>query len=362
MGWQDLTVVKEIRHNERLREAFDYQSVVIVRSNHVGGVENLRGSDFCHPGLHYERHQRWSEKFLKHFERSIIKPNCSFDGKSPVEVEVSAMSNFFNAACRPGAWSLLDKEDKMLKEKYFKLCALCDDPLSCSYEDSSSLSSHRQALECMKKSGNAVTYVALQEAQQFFNENSNIASDFSLLCPNGSLQVITSNTRPCVWLSQPWKLIITNTDKAISLATNLNRWLSMPGSGTGWESSLRQILVSDTSSVVAVSNIVRLPDFIAPIRPIPIGIDVRYKTSRRELKVNLISFQVCANGIKWCTHSYDEKEKCEVLRMAALTTGIVPNIICNNAKSDTVSCLSDVATGKADFVGIDSNFGYIARK
>lgn len=344
MGWQDLTVIKEVRHNERIREPFDFQSVVIVRSDHVGGAANLRGVDFCHPGLHYDRHQKWSEKFLKHFERSIVKTNCSFDGTSPVENEVRAMASFFNAACRPGTWSHNPQEDKKLKEKYSKLCALCDDPTTCSYEDSTPVSSHRQALECVKKSGNAVTYVALQEAQQFFNENSAIASNFALLCPNGTLQVITSNTNPCVWQSQPWKLIITNTDKAISLSTNLIRWMNMANAGSGWESSLRQILTSDTSSIVPVTAIVRLPDFIAPIRPIPIGIDI------------------CGNGVKWCTHSYDEKDKCDVLRMAALTTGIVPDIICNNPKTDVMACIDDVSKAKADFVGIDSNFGYLARK
>jgi len=35
--------------------------------------------------------------------------------------------------------------------------------------------------------------------------------------------------------------------------------------------------------------------------------------------------------------------------------------MCNNPRSDTVSCLSDVSSGKSDFVGIDSNFGFLAR-
>jgi hypothetical protein len=340
MGWDGLTVIKEIRHNERLQEPFDFQSVAIVRSDHQGGVENLRGMDFCHPGLHYERHSRWSEKFLKHFERTVVPQNCSRDGMSVVENEVASLSRFFNAACRPGTWSHIAEEDKTLKEKYPKLCELCDNPGSCSYEDSSATTSHRQALECVRKSSNAITYVALQEAQEFFESNSNIAREFSFLCQNGSTQAIGTN-RPCVWLRQPWRVIVSNNEKAISLSQQLSRWMA---TNSGWESSLRQIITPDASTVHAVNAIVRLPDYIAPIRPIPIGIDV------------------CANSIRWCTHSYDEKEKCEVLRMAALTSGIVPNIVCNDAKSDTVSCISDVSSNKADFVGIDSNFGYLARQ
>lgn len=309
-----------------------------MRSDHTGGLENLRAMDFCHPGLHYERHQRWSERFLKHFERTVVPQNCSTDGSSPAEVEASAMSQFFNAACRPGAWSNDPREDSSLKLKYPKLCALCDNPVSCSYEDSQPSSSHRQALECVRKS-NAVTYVALQEAQEFFNLSSTTASEFSYLCPNGTLQAVTSE-RPCVWLKQPWTVIISNNVKAIGLSQNVGRWLT---SSSTWESALRRILTPDSTQIFPVSNIVRLPDYIAPIRPIPIGIET-------------------CPGIRWCTHSYDEKEKCEVLRMAALTTGIVPNIICNDFKSDTISCISDVSSGKADFVGIDSNFGYLARK
>lgn len=313
-----------------------------MRSDHSGGLENLRGVDFCHPGLHYERHQRWSEKFLKHFERTVVRQNCSFDGTSPAEWEVSGLSNFFNAACRPGFWSNNIVEDAALKAKYPKLCALCDDPTTCSYEDTTPSTSHRQALECVRKSGNAITYVALQEAQEFFQIHTNIVNEFSYLCPNGSLQSISSNTRPCVWLSQPWKLIVSSDEKAIGLSQTIGRWMI---SNTGWESSLRQIITPDSTSVVAVRNILRITDYVAPIRPIPIAIGL-----------------TCPTPINWCTRSYEEKTKCDILSTAALTTGIIPNIICNDPKSDTVSCISDISKGKSDFVGIDSNFGYLARK
>lgn len=143
-------------------------------------------------------------------------------------------------------------------------------------------------------------------------------------------------------MSQPWSLIVSNNEKAISLSQTIGRWMT---SNSGWEAALRQIITPDASSVVAVNNIVRLPDYVTPIRPIPIAIEPS-----------------CPPAIRWCTHSYDDKEKCNVLRIAALTTGIQPNIICNDEKSDAVTCISDVSSNKADFVGIDSNFGYLARK
>jgi hypothetical protein len=341
MGWNDLTVIKEIRHRERLNEPFDFQSVVVVRSDHKGGLEGFKGVDFCHPGFHYDRHQRWSESFLKSFERSLMQPKCSNE-ISPVESEVKSLAEIFNAACRPGSWSNIPQEDTYLKAKYPKLCALCDDPIRCTYENSSPDSSHRQALECVRKSANAVTYVSFQEAIQFFNENLDIAQQFSFLCPNGTLQTIVGNSSPCAWLKQPWKLILSSTDKAVGLSTAITRWFSDPS--YGWKDSLLDIIASGSHVIRPASNIVRVPDFISPLRPIPIGLDA------------------CNSAIKWCTSSYDEKEKCDVLRMAALTTGIVPPIVCNSPKSEVIYCLSDVQKKNADFVGIDSNFGYLARQ
>lgn len=342
LGWDGLTVIKEVRHNDRREERFDFQSVVIVRSDHQGGLNNLLGVDFCHPGLHYERHQRWSERFLKHFERTLIKAECATDGSSPAEQEVAGLAKFFNAACRPGSWSNNPFEDKMLKAKYLKLCALCDDSEKCSYEDSQASTSHRQALECLRKSGNAITYVALQEAQEFFELNPTVINDFSFLCPNGTMQAISENSNPCVWLRQPWKVLISNNEKAIGLSTLLNRWMT---SNADWAIALRSIITPDSTTLTPVNNIVRLPDHMAPVRPVPVSVEI-----------------TCPPRIRWCTHSYEEKQKCDVLKVAALTAGILPEIQCNSPRSETVSCISDVSSNKADFVGIDSNYGYLARQ
>lgn len=42
--------------------------------------------------------------------------------------------------------------------------------------------------------------------------------------------------------------------------------------------------------------------------------------------------------------------------------GIQPLFECGNPRTDAVSCLSDVSSGKADLVGVDSNFGFLARQ
>lgn len=217
MRWQSLVVIKELRHTERARNPYDFQSVAIVRADHVNGLQNLRGMDFCHPGLHqHQRHERWTESFLKHFERQVVPNDCDA-GTSPAEIEASSLASHFNAACRPGLWSNIEAQDAELKRKYSKLCELCDNVEQCSYNSSSSPSSHQHALECLRKSTNGVTYVSLKEAKDFFDANAEIINDFKYLCPNSSYQVIENNfDNPCVWRTQPWSVIVSNIENSIS--------------------------------------------------------------------------------------------------------------------------------------------------
>lgn len=215
MRWQGLAVIKELRHTLRIREPFDYQSVVVVRADHVDGVGNLKGMDYCHPGLHQtQRHERWTEMFLKFFERQTVPNDCDA-GTSPAEIETASLAAHFNAACRPGRWSHIETEDEALKKRFSRLCELCDNVETCSYE-ASTATSHRQALDCMRKSTNGLAYVAREEVQNFFDENADIINDFKYLCPNSSYQVIANNERPCVWNTQPWSVVVSNHENALS--------------------------------------------------------------------------------------------------------------------------------------------------
>jgi hypothetical protein len=335
----DVTVIKELRHVDRSHELYDFQSVVVVPKVYPGGLQNLRSMQYCHPGLHFDRHQRWSERFLKHFDRKVVPYNCSRDGKNPAEIEASALSNFYVSACRPGQWSQSQTEDEMLKQKYFNLCSLCDHPSNCSYADSTQ-SSHRQALECLRRSEDSVTYVALKEAQDFFAINPSLTNDYAFLCPNGSLDLVT-NEKPCVWLTQPWKLIITRSELSVSLKTKLTNW--MRAGPNSWEATLRDILTVDSYQITDVTNIVSLRDYINPIRSIP------------------APSPMCQTTSVWCTTSEDEKTKCDYVAAAALTTGILPVLECSEPRSSTVSCLNDISSGAVDFMGIDSTYGYTAR-
>lgn len=90
--------------------------MVIVKANHKGGIEGLKGKNYCHPGLYYDLSERWSERFLKHFERSVIIPDCNSPLTSPAEIEVEALAQHFGSACRPGVWSNNPEEDRRLSK------------------------------------------------------------------------------------------------------------------------------------------------------------------------------------------------------------------------------------------------------
>lgn len=74
-------------------------------------------------------------------------------------------------------------------------------------------------------------------------------SGFAYLCPNGSLQAITPDTVPCVWLRQPWPLIISNSYRSVELSQRLNGWLQNTGS-SNWQTALREIINADNLVVV----------------------------------------------------------------------------------------------------------------
>ncbi|XP_055630432.1 transferrin-like [Toxorhynchites rutilus septentrionalis] len=340
LAWDGITVVRELRHTDRQRETVDFRSVVVVPANHQGGLDGLRGSKFCHPGLHYGRQQRWSERFLKHFERSVAPATC-VESQSAAEIETAALAVFFHSACRPGKWSNVPQEDAELKSKYPNLCELCQNQAQCSY-DTTTISNHRAALQCLQTGRGDVAYVSQQDALEFFAFNNDIIGNHGFLCPNGTVEPVNGNANPCSWLTQPWPVIMSTASRAVETATRIDRWMRGTG-GSVWEQAIQEILSHDSRTAVSVGSIQAPVDYLRPYRQIPLGSDL------------------CQTTARWCTTSPEERDKCNVLRFAALTTGIFPIVECVDPTTSRMACLNDIAGNRADFTGIDSNFGYLAR-
>uniref|UniRef100_A0A182QXI1 Transferrin-like domain-containing protein n=1 Tax=Anopheles farauti TaxID=69004 RepID=A0A182QXI1_9DIPT len=339
LGWEGLTVVKEQRNSERVREPVDFDTAVVVRNQHTGGLDGLRGLRYCHPGFLYSRTHRWTERVLKHFERLVVPAQCDFS--TVTEIETAATSAFFGDSCRPGVWSRIPKEDADLKQKYSNLCALCPNADTCSYEDP--LNGHQSALECLQRNGDVV-YSSVLEIQRFFADRSAIANDFSYLCPNGTLTPV--NGPACTWMSQPWPVVVASNTKAIHISTRIETWLrNSVTPSSAWETAVIDILTKhSTEKIVAVSSIQSPDAYIRPHRPVPIPSDF------------------CQTTARWCTTSIEEQDKCKVLASAGLTSGVYPLLECNNPTTSRISCLREISSERADFAGIDSNYGYLARQ
>lgn len=119
LQWDDIAVVKQLRHNQRQSQEYDFASVVIVRKD-IASFAGLRNKRYCHPGLFYSSSQKWSEYVLKYFERNVSTLSCQRD-MSAVEIEVLSLNTFFGRSCRPGTWSFDPKEDAALSNFLFQI-------------------------------------------------------------------------------------------------------------------------------------------------------------------------------------------------------------------------------------------------
>lgn len=345
LDWSNqMIVIKELKHSTKTDQRIDYASVVIVRKDHQGGLSSLKDRKYCHPGLHYSKANKWTEYFLKYMERKVVTPECNI-GKSSTEIEVASLSKFFGDSCRPGIWSHDTKEDAELKKKYPSLCKLC--PASdCKYDENVVTNGpdkkHQLALKCLQ-SGGHVAYVSKQDAQTFFNKEGS-ATEFRYLCPNNTLETIADNDNPCVWLQQPWKMIISNRENALSIERKIDEWFaSAKKNGLGWEGAVVEILGASNFEPHR-TPVQQISQHMALYREIP------------------IAENHCNTEINWCTTSAEEQEKCDIIRTGAITSGVQPVISCAAAKESTVTCLEQISKNNSDFMGIDSNYGYLARQ
>ncbi|XP_055390360.1 uncharacterized protein LOC129619238 [Condylostylus longicornis] len=339
----ELSVVQSFAHKERRNAVSDFESVVIVRQTHQNGLDGLKGKKYCHPGFDYNPNEKWSERFFKHFERSVVTPKCE-KNKSPSELEVAALSQFFGDSCRPGIWSYDQNEDKELKKQYPSLCKLCPNKKECKYSDKPELDqNHQNALKCLKDAGD-VAYVSLQEAQLFFNTTADVnPDDYRYLCADGNTALITQSGHPCTWLRQPWKAVIARSDIDWDIQKKLAQWMQKGLEGISWESALRKVLKVEEFVKTDWTKIQSPKDYIIPYRPVP------------------IDDTFCNMHISWCTVSDVEYRKCLIARAGGISTGIYPQIKCRSPVNGPVQCLEDISRNDTDFMGIDSNYGWLAR-
>lgn len=345
---QQRVVIGEIRDSKKPTD-FQFETVAVVREDFPGSLNALKGKNFCHPG--FSKSQLWSDRVLKHFERVVLTStnsvSCNESSRTAAEDELSALSSFFKSACRPGEWVSNDNLDKKLKEKYSNLCELCYPATGC-YHTPETDSSGYATLNCLTKKGGDVAYVAYYYVQEYFGlahgNLNNGPEHYRYLCPNGTVQNITSNGRPCKWIQQPWSsIIVKDNQTAKNLMPVLKKYVSTTQArrSSTWMDTVNYIITGHSNKLFIKEASLR--SFIQKGREIP-------------QPGNTLP---CRKPIKWCTTSKIENNKCEWLQQAAVTQGFVPDLQCVQGTSH-LDCSNMIRNKKADITGINSNLGPIA--
>lgn len=341
---QDVEVIGQLRHREKLNESFAFQTVAVVKSSFNGDFANLQGKNYCHPG--FEAGQTWTDRVLKEFENNVI-PRVHRAKHSTVDNELYSISRFFNAACRPGRWSMDELMDNKLKQQYSSLCQLCDFHDQCTYTNEMH-GSHKSALNCLTNLGGDIAYVSLQYVREYFGlirgyEPHANATDYKFLCPSGQTSPLNAS---CSWLKQPWPSVVASRGKSFILRSLILQWLSKDSSGRGnWEEVFRSIIEGPDFVFQTIPGPKTLLSYVEEGRKVPLGWD-------DDLHRNV---KMCVPDQKYAL------EKCNWLKQSVITHGIEPELSCQKADNVT-QCFEFVQNKSSDIVNVDTEYGFLGRK
>ncbi|KAG7298564.1 hypothetical protein JYU34_018203 [Plutella xylostella] len=365
----DHRIVATIKDLNR-QDPYAFEGVAVVPSVFTGGLEGLRNGNYCHPGLD-ETELRWSPRVLRTLEQKVVRtdrcPDVDTNGKTAAEIEIAQLSQFFSAACRPGPWSPSSTIDANLKRDNAKLCSLCgSDPASSTcagytYDMGVQLSGvnnnnrHIQSLECLTRNAGTATvaFVAWQHVREYFTtRRPELMTSYSVLCEDGTTKTLTNEAllapaSPCSMVKQPYGAIVANSARAAAVSKELQAWWpngASPGGNT-WQAILFDELVGGPAARAVFDADMPTPANYTSVRGVG---DYDATTS-------------CMPARRWCSTSDHEYTKCLWTRRAAYTLGLEPVITCQQ-RHNVFQCLEDIRDSKADFISVDSNYGYIARQ
>ncbi|XP_031337802.1 transferrin-like isoform X2 [Photinus pyralis] len=347
---KNVVVVGEFRTDTELDDS-EFAVVVLVRKTHTGGLKNLRGKKYCHPGFKFNHIV--TDFVLKEFENTVLKENNAEGCKNKVstatllEKEIRAVSEFFGPSCRPGPWFGFEKFDNEFYKNYSNLCELCKEN-DCKAGNVP----FTDSINCLLNGGD-VAVTTMHTVYQYFNstEYKNRIDEFAYLCKNGEVRGLDN---PCAWSKQPWNLIVVNKEKESVIKSDIQSWFANNIINTNSNiepvnadtKNIQPILFptdQEYNKIQIVAEAPTLLEYIAKYREIP-------STEEK-----------CGENIRWCTVSNAEQQKCEWLAQASANVAIQPTIKCIQSPTP-FACLEDIKIGGVDVVASDAHLGYIARK
>ncbi|XP_058126943.1 transferrin [Anopheles ziemanni] len=349
---QDFAVFAEQRTTEEPASPFRYEGIMLVRAaDGFRSLEDLRGKKSCHTG--FGRNVGYKIPVARLQRAGLLKLPVADGALSTVERELTALSEFFNAACLPGPYSPHADNDVLLKHRFANLCERCDAPAQCDKQDR--YAGYEGAIRCLVENSGDVAFTKTIFVRKYFGlpvtpggtaqPARNPAArpeDYVYLCEDGTTRPIADGTAPCSWAQRPWPVLLTNGDysgtrsQRLQDATQqLDRFYNGPQS-TAPE--------ADRSAVVALgikatNPLVNRKELMAPGDYL-----------RKANYVEVIEREgPYGSAVRLCVTSEPERQKCEVLRRVAYSRDVRPALQCVLKTEE--ACVEAVRSGKeADVV------------
>ncbi|KAI5705871.1 hypothetical protein M8J75_002526 [Diaphorina citri] len=326
----------------------DYSVVALVSYRiSVESLADLKNTKMCSVGFDVDNGHDfdWNEIFTKFIEDQVVVPQQCNVNLSLTENRISSLASFFGDSCKAGKWASDPKQDQLLKQKYRGLCALCDDPVSCSVKDK--YWGRMGAASCMTDCLGDVAWLRLDDWRVHEKTTLNKAcSEFFFLCPDGSVQ-LSSVAEPCKWVSQPLPTVAVRED----LATTLNHLITQVGVSsptteltTSWQWLARNLMSSYSRYIVRLENEFTPNYYLAKA--------TNYLTASEDESG-------CDNEhhiIRLCAESGPQRRKCDVMAQVARAFGVMPNIECRSPDRKTIAnCELMLKAGEADLMVISTD-------
>lgn len=340
MANQDFSIFTEFRTREEPKAEFRYEGIILVRkSDNFRSLADLRGKKSCHTG--YGRNVGYKIPITKLKAAGVFKL-ANDPELSPFEKELKGLSDLFGSSCLVGKYSPNDEVNRLLKKRYSNLCALCERPEVCDYPDK--YSGYDGAIRCLVENNGDVAFTKVIYVNKYFglpvggapaqpalNPNAR-TEDYVYLCEDGSTRPITGPA--CSWAQRPWQGYMGNGDIN-------NRFQRLQKRLQQFYEEAKNSANTDKAAKMWVDRKNVLVDREVPVQP-------GDHLNRAQYKDVIERDGPFENKLKLCVASQVEKEKCEVMRKAAYSRDVRPELECVLKGKD--SCIGAVRQGEADVV------------
>eukprot|EP00063_Salmo_salar_P070972 XP_014045807.1 PREDICTED: serotransferrin-1 isoform X1 [Salmo salar] len=300
-----------------------YYAVAVAKKGTAFGFKTLRGKKSCHTGL--GKSAGWNIPIGTLVTESQIQWAGIED--RPVE---SAVSDFFNASCAPGA------------TMGSKLCQLCKGDCSRSHKEP--YYDYAGAFQCLKDGAGDVAFIkplAVPAAEK---------ASYELLCKDGTRASIDSY-KTCHLARVPAHAVVSRKDP--ELANRIyNKLVAVKDfnlfSSDGY--AAKNLMFKDSAQ-----KLVQLPTTTDSF----LYLGAEYMSTIRSLKKSQAT-GASSRAIKWCAVGHAEKGKCDTWTINSFADG-ESKIDCQDAPT-VEECIKKIMRKEADAIAVDGGEVYTAGK